>query len=213
MSNPKHEIHIMIDLETLSTQHNAHILSVGACVFDSSGVYPEEFYHKIDPTVAQAGRHVSKDTMAWWDKQDEVAREEAFSGRELLIDILTGLSRWIKQIELSHPMRDMETGKITYPEVFLWSKGAQFDLCILNDAYGYRGIETPWNFWNEMCFRTLEKQFPGITIPPLGKEQKHNALLDAKYQAVKASMILKAIEEYEDYRKVTRRSESGQQVD
>ena len=55
--------HLAIDLETLSLEPNAHILSIGAVFFDpATGEMGDSFYVEIDPQHEQPGAHVSAST-------------------------------------------------------------------------------------------------------------------------------------------------------
>ena len=45
----------------------------------------------------------------------------------------------------------------------------------------YFGIERPWKYYKEFCFRTLLKSVPKFDMPFLGVQ--HNALDDAIHQA------------------------------
>jgi inhibitor of KinA sporulation pathway (predicted exonuclease) len=45
----------------------------------------------------------------------------------------------------------------------------------------YFGIERPWKYYKEFCFRTLLKSVPKFDMPFVGVQ--HNALDDAVHQA------------------------------
>ncbi|NJN05272.1 MAG: 3'-5' exoribonuclease [Rhodobacteraceae bacterium] len=54
-------IHIMIDLETLSTQPDARLLSIGAVSYTDSTILDDVYL-----PVQDVGGHVCPDTVAWW---------------------------------------------------------------------------------------------------------------------------------------------------
>ena len=78
-------MHLMIDLETLSTEQNAIILNIGAIGFDpfSSNVYTQHsFYARID-LESQPTRHESEQTLKWWMKQHKDSQDARDCGKPL----------------------------------------------------------------------------------------------------------------------------------
>lgn len=69
----------------------------------------------------------------------------------------------------------------------IWGNGATFDNMILRNAYLATGQRQPWNFRDDVCFRTvkylfpLKKEFQGV---------RHHALDDARNQA---KYLIKAV--------------------
>ena len=89
-------IHAMIDLETLSTNPDAIILTIGGVKFDPyTMTEPSQgLYHRIDVDSQTAmGRHVMEDTVEWWGKQAEDVREEALGDHDRI-----DLKYFIKQL-------------------------------------------------------------------------------------------------------------------
>ncbi len=167
MTNP---IRISIDMETVSTERNAAILTLGACVVGESS---EQFYMRASlASNEHHKRDINRETMLWWDKQDPSTRLEAFGGTDSLLDVLDNFTLWAYRI--STDLSDVE----------LWSRGAGFDCEILQDAYMSCFGSYPFNFRKHMCQRTLQALMPvwltGAVAPNLSK---HNALADAFYQA------------------------------
>ena len=75
-------IHSMIDLETLGTQPDSVIISLGIIKFDPyTDAEPYEGnYLKLDIEEQNTlGRQVDEDTLAWWSKQDPKVRDEALT--------------------------------------------------------------------------------------------------------------------------------------
>ena len=73
-------IHAMVDLETLSTNTNAVILTIGGVKFDPhTSVIPSQgMYFKVDVDSQTAiGREVMQETMDWWGEQTKEIQEEA----------------------------------------------------------------------------------------------------------------------------------------
>ena len=93
-------LHAMIDLETLDTKPSSQILSLGAVKFNA--LSNEEPYSDLylKPDIDQQnkkGRTTSESTIEWWDKQDPLIKEEAFSskGRMDIETMLDQLTEWL----------------------------------------------------------------------------------------------------------------------
>ena len=75
-------IHGMIDLETLSTNPNATILTVGGVKFDpyTTAEPSQGMYFRVDVnSQTEMGRDVMQETVNWWSKQPKEISDEAFS--------------------------------------------------------------------------------------------------------------------------------------
>ena len=58
--------HVVVDLETLSTNSNACIVSIGACLVENLEI-TDTFYCNVDGrTCKEAGLHIDPDTIKWW---------------------------------------------------------------------------------------------------------------------------------------------------
>jgi exodeoxyribonuclease VIII len=163
---------VMIDLETTGVTPGCCILSIGACTFDLR----EEFYSTISLSNSHTrGLFDDPDTIAWWSKQSEKARKEAFSGTKDLLVVLGEFQTWFNRLD----------GK----DKKVWGNGADFDLPILAFAYRLAGIKLPWKPFNGRCYRTLKNLYKSVEGPKFSLD-KHDALVDAKIQAEHASRIL-----------------------
>jgi hypothetical protein len=171
--------HIMVDLETMGTTASAVILSIGAVRFDleSDKIDGNGFYASVSiESNLDLGRRIQEDTLLWWLKQPAAALNVFHEEKVELSSALEDFSDWIST-----------------DDHFMWSNGADFDLPMLAHAYSQVGIEAPWKFWNNRCFRTY-KNLPGaknIRIDATGV--KHNALSDAYQQAQTVQAIHKAL--------------------
>lgn len=159
----------MVDLETMSTEPNAIVLTIGVVAFDTQDwTIVDKFYCALDyeHQDRQHRRHVSADTMAWWKTQPVAAYMAAFQSPSRRADLaLPGLSAFMVDTQ------------------GVWGNGASFDNVILSTLYADYGIERPWKFWHDRCFRTIKhigKQYP-MTMPEF-KGTPHNALDDAVHQ-------------------------------
>ena len=157
---------VMLDLETTGVAAGCCILSIGACTLDLNN----EFYQKISiDSCWNKGLKDDPSTLNWWESQDSAAKVEAFSGTLQLQDVLNNFSLWLKGLQEKN--------------VKVWGNGADFDLPILGAAYIACGMPIPWKPYNGRCFRTVKNIYAEI-IPNAFRGMKHNALEDAKNQAV-----------------------------
>lgn len=169
---------IMIDLETLSSQPDAAIVSIGACTFFHGDATRKTFSCVIDPRSSQrAGGHVDAGTVIWWMAQSAEARDVFGNGDALpLREALLRFSLFVGQ----------------WPERRIWGNGAGFDNVVLRRSYERCGDMTaPWNFRDDRCYRTLKSLRPDIA--PVRQGVAHNALDDAIAQAVHAEAILETM--------------------
>ncbi|QTV06039.1 3'-5' exonuclease [Faecalibacter bovis] len=170
---------IMLDIETLSTDFDAVIISIGAVRFDlSTGIKGDTFYRKIDKqSCVDVGLKINPETVDWWMNQDEKARQE-FLSKSDRISISDGL------IELS---------EFILKEDFVWSNGATFDLVILRSAYKACQIDLPWEFYNEKDVRTLAGLVPEVKENEPFVGVKHHPVSDCIHQIKYCSKVYQSL--------------------
>ena len=174
--------HIMVDLETLSTRANARIVAIGAVKFTAeNGIY-DKFYQPVATPPFDQLRifnisvfnrkslfHIDEKTLEWWADQSEEAKEVFDDPNAVSLDTaLKSFSSWVLQ--------DNDKDNI-----YMWGNGAAFDNAILSMSYALCGLEQPWHFWNDSCYRTVKRLHPDVSITRYGTH--HNALDDAESQA------------------------------
>lgn len=167
---------VMVDLETLSTENNAAIVSIGAVAIVNGALGPE-FYRSIRPESSQEfGLHVSMQTLKWWLEQSEDARFVLTDPDAISLDAaLMEFTAYLNQFE----------------KVRIWGNGATFDNVILREAYKATGQTPPWKFYNDLCYRTMKSM---IQIPQSTRVGvHHNALDDAIHQAKHLIAIMQAL--------------------
>lgn len=181
--------HVMVDIETLSLQPDALILSIGAVRFSEEGL-GETLYIEIDISDSlQHDRRVDGETLKWWISQDEKAKRVLTDrGKEiygpLSLRAALGLfNDWIASSGID--------------DTIIWAKGPQFDIVVLEQSFKRLGFHIPWKYNNIRDFRTLlklgtvQKELNYFEERLLFKDTvKHNALDDAMYQADLCRMIL-----------------------
>jgi hypothetical protein len=173
------EVNVMFDLETMSSQANAAILSIGAVKFRFNGdPIVDEFVMNVDPLSCKgAGLRFDRETVEWWSKQSKEARDSWQKDPVPLKDALNAFSEWFGSKSL-----------------YTWSLGASFDQPILATAYHKTlNQSTPWKYFHGMCARTVLN----MAGYDLKKEREasgnyHSALDDAKAQARAVMKVLGA---------------------
>jgi len=171
----------MIDLETLATSADAYILSIGAVVFDSSSnvFLPSAKFYEVLSLEEQAGSRISTDTLCFWLKQSELARNAISCCEKVSIEeALNNLYHFIKNNKVEE----------------VYSNGASFDIPILELAYTKYIVEIPWSHKASRCFRTMKALFWHVKEPEFTGEA-HNALADARHQAEWLYLMLQEAKE------------------
>ena len=167
-------IHAMIDLETLSTNPDAVILTVGGVKFNPyNQVEPAQgMYFRVDVDSQTArGRDVMQDTIDWWSKQPEEIREEALGDKDRisLDEMIKNINKWAVGVDV------------------FWCQGPLFDYAILQNFYKQLGHPVPWQYWQIRDSRTLFSLVP--RNPNEKRDALHNALADCYFQAKKVQKI------------------------
>ena len=160
---------IMIDIETLSCQPEAVILTLGAIKFDPYN-YEEEphtgLYLRLNVNEQlKMGRHVEDATVAWWGEQAKDVQDEALGdeNRTDVNDVLDQLNKY--QVGSNN----------------IWAQGTYFDITMLENLYKQLQRPAPWNYWQICDSRTLFKVHGDPRQK--GRQGLHNALADCYYQA------------------------------
>jgi hypothetical protein len=175
-------LHVSIDLETLSTSSNALILSIGAAKFDPLGGDITDTFHTaidLDQLPANAyGFDISPSTVKWWLAEDKTAARAALAeaSKTDLHSALYGFADWF--------------GPESLP---VWGNGATFDNVILRNAFTKMGLETPWKYTHDRCYRTLKNLSPGFTsgLDYVRSGVAHSAVDDAIDQAAHLQKVVK----------------------
>lgn len=162
---------LMFDIETLSTTHDAIVLSVGAVLFTKEGIVDKFYVNLSMKEQLEKGRTISESTFYWWMQQSQEASAAVAADVFGVHAGLGQLMHWLKH-----------TCQVDMKYLKVWGNGAVFDNVIMRDllnSYGYSNDHL-WKFWNDRCFRTyvaenrIEKVKPTVA---------HDALADAEAQA------------------------------
>lgn len=166
---------VVFDLETLSCESDAAIVQIAA--IDMSTGYIFNTY--IDPRSAEgAGFHVCTETIEWWNKQDPEIRATVMGGTCSIYQALEDFLDWCHEISMGYT-----------DTIELWAWGADFDIPILRNAIE-TFIEYPFDFRKHRCLRTLAT---ALDIPHIKSPRAHDALEDAKAQAVTLERCLEEL--------------------
>ena len=165
---------IMLDLETMGSEANSAIISIGAVKFNDTEV-TSKFHEIVDlQSCIDAGLNVTASTVLWWMGQSDEARSQFNSDDKIDIrSALNKFSTWVGD------------------DAIVWGNGANFDNTILANAYNKTRIDLPWKFWNNRCYRTVKNLYPEIKINRVGTF--HKAVDDAETQALHLIEIMKEI--------------------
>lgn len=159
---------LMLDIETLGVTPGCVVLSIGA-VECNNGKIVKEFHQHINVESAyNAGLQIEPRTVMWWLEQDKAAQEKLLENKG------DALEEVLKDFIKAFNWRNLR----------VWANGASFDFPILKAAFEAVGLRMPWEFWNEMDFRTIKnlvekKTFDTLRVYP---EVAHDALDDARAQ-------------------------------
>lgn len=155
------ETDIMCDFETLGTEKDSVVLSVGLILFNrNTGELLKEYYGEFDVNgQIFYGRTIDPGTVQWWRHRDRVKEFE----RLMLEGISGNPSLYIYDV-----MEELQ-GKYQY----IWSRG-HLDFEILASLHGDE--DNPLEYWRARDTRTLD------IFQKQRKKNGHNALDDCKNQ-------------------------------
>jgi exodeoxyribonuclease VIII len=167
----------MIDIECLGLEPGYVILSIGAVRFNlMQGIVGQTFYRKLHPVLQEErGAKVSVSTAVWWMGQSKEAQIAAICSAEDPAIVLSDLATFIG---------DPKTAQV-------WGNGPDIDCAMVANLYSRFGMQRPWQYYNQRCFRTIAAHYAAI---PKDERQGtyHNALDDAMYQ-VKHLMKIRSV--------------------
>lgn len=169
--------HIMLDLETLDTKQTTVVISIGAVAFDpKTNALGDHFYLELTADVSSQqarGRTISGDTINWWMQQSNEARKvfDCVAPNPNRVSTFEALSRFGLFVAANGD-KDCE----------IWGNGADFDNVILGSLYESFGLNKPWSYSRNRCYRTMRNLGIGPRRPTRVGTY-HNALDDAVTQA------------------------------
>lgn len=167
---------VMIDLETLGTENDSVILSIGAVKFDIEPFTVLDTFHVGLNLEEQekVGRKIYASTVKWWLDQSKEAQKSL---------LVTLNDPW-------HPSEALDSLRVFCGAANgVWGNGSMFDNALIVSLSNSFGLKSPWSYKLDRCYRTLKSLYPSIEGPER-KGVHHNALDDAMWQAEHLSRIL-----------------------
>jgi len=170
--------HFTIDIETLGLNPNAIVLSIGCVKWNMKNGITGEFHQALDIETQQLGRSITGSTIQFWIDQP----------RNFGLD---GETRHHPYDSLGD-LREFILPSWTPKQSTIWAQGPQFDITILEDLAYQNNMQVPWEYNSVRDARTLWKLFPHEADHP--NPHKHNALEDARTEALNTINILRALQ-------------------
>lgn len=171
----------MVDIETLSTDSNAVVLTIGAIPFLSDGTIAVDkdmyFYERVN--LSSYNKYVNNEfsfnyeTLLWWLKQKEEIRNDTFlNGPRYNIEVvMQDFSNYLMIIKAYFKV----------DKINIWSHGKDFDVVILQNAFKVCKLECPWKFWDTRDTRTIYA-LANIDLKNIGGFNDHDAIEDCLKQ-------------------------------
>ena len=169
--------HIMLDLETMSLEPNAALVSIGAVAMnDRAEPLPSGFYANVSlASSVNAGLHIDPGTVMWWLGQSDSARAALTGETQTLHAALADFRDWV--FSVSAP----GLGGV-------WGNGAAADNVWIASAFKASHGKHIWSHKLDRCYRTFRAMHSDMPEPP-ANDAAHNALADAKWQAEHMRLI------------------------
>lgn len=167
----------VLDIETLDKKPGAIIFAIGCVIVDVDNLeIVNEFYTIANPD--QKGRTAGNGTPEWWIKQSAES-PDAFEQ----LKAAYGTNKTLKAAlyELGSFLNDEFNGE----PANVFGNGPEFDNVIVDDAFAWAGLKTPWPYWGNQSIRTsnLLMQIAGVKSEREFVGIKHHALDDAYHEA------------------------------
>ena len=131
---------VLIDLEALSTNPNAAIISLAAAKFTFAEGIQSEFKVNVDPkSCKDIGLHIDSETVKWWGKQPKEIVKAVTSNPVSISEALDQFDEWWG----------------TNNKLYIYCQGGSYDFPVLSSAYIALGRQKPWKYFNEIDTRTI----------------------------------------------------------
>lgn len=172
------EHHAMVDIETLATDPNAVVVSIGVAIYDPADdvrMKPVATGHYVINPTEQIikGRSIDPKAVKFWSEQSAKAIES------ITVPGDDGVFSAGEALETIRSLFD------SFNVVGVWGNGSDFDNVIVNNLCRTLGIPEVIHYRKSRCYRTLRAMF-GNLIDDDGQQDRaavhHNALQDALYQ-------------------------------
>lgn len=170
---------VMLDIETLSTDKHAAVLSIGLVKFDPAQGVTHSQGWAID--MGRLTGHIDPKTVQWWMGNDEAAREFSFKGEANPLSVTFDLHGLLAEAD----------------EV--WANDPDFD-CVILQHWWQRTSTLSWPvpFWKYRSCRTVKALAKGMGVSDIIASTHvgmttHNPVEDAAKQAREVCAFLKIL--------------------
>jgi len=179
--------HVMIDIETMGSQHNAAIISIGLCEFDpAKGIGRTLEVRNTLEAQRAAGRHFDPGTVEWWLRQSPEAQAQLLAKPRFddAAQMLRAANTFVKEANSSQWNRNV------------WAKGPNFDLKLIRSLCDDLEIKWSGHYSREYCVRTMlmiAKANGWNDILEMEPGIAHGALSDAIHQAEQVMEVMRRL--------------------
>ena len=168
----------MLDIETFGKSNEAAIVAIGAVKFvPEHHLICERFYVVVNPRSSERFGKMDADTVLWWMSKERTAARETMLATDM-VDLPSALEAF-----------DMWYG--TDDKLPIWGNGATFDNVVVKNAYEKCGMEAPWSYKADRCYRTIFNTLHDVPFTNVGTY--HNAVDDATAQAIHLMKIARKL--------------------
>lgn len=184
---------IMMDIETFGLGPFSVGIALGAVWFDptkqGTAAIKATYYSAISPDKQhELGLRIEADTACWWMlPAQRPAYDEWLDTLHVdMPDALLGFTEWIVKLNTVEPYETEMPEK----EILMWGNGPQFDNTRVREWYQACRMPVPWGDFtknptsNDRCFKTLRSLPGAYDVAPPHEGLEHNALIDARQQAM-----------------------------
>lgn len=175
--DPPRKWDVMLDLECYGLRPGCAVRSIGAVCFDpNTDELGAEFYANIRLQGESFGLTVDPKTWKWWaEPAQDLANAMLMTGQRSLGDVAQCFREWFHGVNGGN----------------VWAHGAAFDQPIWDVASKAVGVDVPWHYRAVRDTRTLYAL--AEYEPKWSIGTKHNALDDAKHQAMCVQAAVKKL--------------------
>lgn len=181
---------LVFDFETLDLKPSGVILSMGVCMFDLTKQNTfEELVHQgfniyFDQEEQKAaGRTVSPDTLAWWERQGPEAQECLNNPHQVpCADLHLYMAEFYKSM-----------GYKPHPKTTRWFSRGYFDAAFLDNFCASFDMEPPYKYW---CWRDIRSHLDGAGLGSRNEKLDkpkgmipHNSWHDAAFDAYQVQQL------------------------
>lgn len=161
---------LQIDFETLGTNPDTVVISVGAQFFDlEKKLLGPSFYMAFDiEDQLKKGRSINADTLKWWMSQSDAAKKVFKEKAKPTQEVLNTFVYWVKANSSKKTLKP-------------WGNGSTFDISIMEDLLRSYDLDVPWQYYNIYDLRTFRRFVANnAKVEKIGVN--HNALDDCQSQ-------------------------------